>query len=287
LKAEVVGTGTFATQDSEKVADNDPFTDGTTPLQPVGFVFDDAAGTSLTENDLAAARIDSKRAQVLVLEDATTRGQGAAVSAGGALTVDGSAVTQPISAASLPLPASAATSANQLADNHQVTVSNSTLEVVGDVAHGTAVGGNPLLLGVEGRTTLPTAVGDGEVVRLQADDQGRLITSPYAPRDLVVQNRIILTGTGETTLLALDASNFHDLVLLTMSNSSSTGVLVDIRDSTGGTIRESVFLAADGGGAAIPYPATLPQAATNQNWTAQLGGAVSSVYITVVAVKRA
>jgi hypothetical protein len=97
--AAVTNAGTFATQDSEKVADNAGFTDGTTKVQPAGYVFDEVAGTALTENDAAAARIDSKRAQVTVLEDATTRGQRAAVSAANALKVDGSAVTQPVSLA--------------------------------------------------------------------------------------------------------------------------------------------------------------------------------------------
>jgi hypothetical protein len=49
------------------------------------------------ENDGAAARIDSKRAQVGVLEDATTRGRRATVTAGGALLTDASATTQPVS----------------------------------------------------------------------------------------------------------------------------------------------------------------------------------------------
>jgi hypothetical protein len=60
-------------------------------------IFDEVAGTALTENDVAAARIDAKRATVTTLEDATTRGQRAAVSAAGALKVDNSAVTQPVS----------------------------------------------------------------------------------------------------------------------------------------------------------------------------------------------
>lgn len=92
--------GTFAVQDSQVVTDNAAFTDGTTKLRMAGFAFDETAGTALTENDAAAARVDSKRAQVLVIEDATTRGQRASVSAGGAVKVDNSAVTQPISAAS-------------------------------------------------------------------------------------------------------------------------------------------------------------------------------------------
>lgn len=93
----VTNAGTFAVQDSEKVADNAAFTDGTTKVQPAGYIFDEVAGTALTENDAAAARIDSKRAQVGVIEDATTRGRRATVSAGGALLTDASATTQPVS----------------------------------------------------------------------------------------------------------------------------------------------------------------------------------------------
>lgn len=70
------------------LVDNAAFTDATSSVTAVGYYFDEVAGTALTENDIAAARIDSKRAQVLVIEDATTRGQRAAVSAGGALLVD-------------------------------------------------------------------------------------------------------------------------------------------------------------------------------------------------------
>lgn len=70
------------------LVDNAGFTDGTSSVTGVGYIFDEVAGTALTENDIAAARIDSKRAQIGVIEDATTRGQRAAVSAGGALLVD-------------------------------------------------------------------------------------------------------------------------------------------------------------------------------------------------------
>lgn len=79
------------------LVDNAAFTDGTTRVAVNGYIFDEVAGTALTENDVAAARIDSKRSQVTVLEDATTRGQRAAVSAAGRLSVDGSGVTQPVS----------------------------------------------------------------------------------------------------------------------------------------------------------------------------------------------
>jgi len=62
------------TQDAQVVADNAAFTDGTTKLFMAGYIFDESAGTALTENDAAAPRLDSKRASVFTLEDETTRG---------------------------------------------------------------------------------------------------------------------------------------------------------------------------------------------------------------------
>lgn len=76
------------------VVDNGAFVDGTTRLMPGGYIYDEVAGTALAENDAAAARIDSKRSQIGVIEDATTRGRRATVSAAGALSVDGVASSQ-------------------------------------------------------------------------------------------------------------------------------------------------------------------------------------------------
>jgi hypothetical protein len=91
------GTWNVGLTNDPSLVDNAGFTDGTTRVEMAGYIFDEVAGTALTENDAAAARIDSKRAQVLVLEDASTRGQRAAVSAAGRVSVDGSGVTQPVS----------------------------------------------------------------------------------------------------------------------------------------------------------------------------------------------
>lgn len=93
----VTNAGTFAVQDSQVLADNAAFTDGTTKVFMGGYVFDETAGTALTENDAAAARIDAKRAQINIIEDGATRGRYVTVSAANALKVDGSAVTQPVS----------------------------------------------------------------------------------------------------------------------------------------------------------------------------------------------
>ena len=77
-----VATVTNITNQGQLV-DNAAFTDATTRLTMAGYIFDEVAGTALTENDGAAARVDSKRAQVMVVEDATTRGQRQAVDASG------------------------------------------------------------------------------------------------------------------------------------------------------------------------------------------------------------
>jgi hypothetical protein len=69
----------------ETLADNGAFVDGTSQLFPAGYIFDEVAGTALVENDVAAARVDSKRALVNVIEDATTRGRRTIVTAEGAL----------------------------------------------------------------------------------------------------------------------------------------------------------------------------------------------------------
>lgn len=85
--------------DDVVVADNAAFTDGTTKLSMSGFIFDETAGTALTENDAAAARVNANRAIVSAIEDGATRARYATVTAANALKVDGSAVTQPVSLA--------------------------------------------------------------------------------------------------------------------------------------------------------------------------------------------
>lgn len=80
---------TVDTAESQVIFDNAGFTDGSSAVFPAGYIFDEIAGTALTENDAAAARVDSKRAQVFTLEDATTRGRRAAVATTGGVAVGG------------------------------------------------------------------------------------------------------------------------------------------------------------------------------------------------------
>lgn len=163
----------------------------------------------------------------------------------------------------------------------------SALQAQGAAAHDAAVAGNPLLCGAEARTSNPTAVTNGDSVRQMADKCGRLVVVNESPRDLVTKNRITLSSTTETTLIAAGGAGvFRDLVALVLSNESATEVRVDIRDATGGTPVMSIDLAADGGGAVVPLPIPMPQASANNNWTAQLSAAVSTVYLNAMTVDR-
>lgn len=150
LNATVVGTGTFSIQDSEKVADNGGFTDGTTKVLPAGFIFDETAGTALTENDVAASRIDSKRAQVLVIEDATTRGlRVGAVDETGSSAVD-------------------------------------ALAIGGGTPHDSVDSGNPLKLGAQAvaHGSNPAAVAAADRTNLYANRHGILFTMGGHPNTI-------------------------------------------------------------------------------------------------------
>jgi len=163
---------------------------------------------------------------------------------------------------------------------------NAPQKIEGSAAHDVAVSGNPLLQGLEARQTLPTAVANADAVRSMGDDLGRPIIYPFAPRDRIIQNRIVLTSTTETTLIAALASIFRDLIYIGISNDSATLTRVDFRDSTAGTIRFSMAAAASGGGASLTLPVPLLQATVNNNWTAQLSVAVTSVYLTALAIEN-
>lgn len=167
----------------------------------------------------------------------------------------------------------------------QATASSLNAQVVGNVAAGVADSGNPVKIGGVGRTTNPTAVADGQRVDLMVTKSGRLITVLGGPRELKVRNAITLTTTTETTLVAAGAAGvFHDIEYILVSNTSSTGVRVDFRDATAGTVQFSIYVAGSAnGGISTGHPMFQNTAANN--WTAQLSAAVTDVRIVAQAHK--
>ena len=226
--------------DDAIVTDNGAFTDGTTKLNMSGFIFDEVAGTALTENDAAAARVDSKRAQIAVLEDPTTRGRYTTVTASNALKVDGSAVTQPVSMA--------------------------TNTPVGNVAHDAADSGAPIKTGGRARTTEITAVATDDRVDSIHDKVGKQIVLPYAIPESFVSGAITtaMTGTTSTSLVAAPGAGLRNYITtIIVSNSHATvGTDVIIQDGSGGTTLMTIPAAAVYGGAVITLPTPLRQPTT-------------------------
>lgn len=185
--------GTFAIQDTQAITDNAAFTDGTSKVYLGGYVFDETAGTALTENDAAASRIDSKRAQVHVIEDATTRGQRMAVSAIGAIANEGDV-------------------AHDGADSGKPTKMG-------------AVATTDL--------TALTNVASGDRTNLYSDITGRQIVSPYCGPENLVKGIATLTTTGNVAVIAAGAASVRTYITsISVTNTSATATRVDIKDGT-------------------------------------------------------
>lgn len=84
----------------------------------------------------------------------------------GTVVVDGSAVTQPVSAASLPLPPGAATSANQLPNNHNVVVTSAPTTAVTGPLTDTQLRATPVPVSVTGGGDASAANQTTEITRL-------------------------------------------------------------------------------------------------------------------------
>lgn len=191
----------------------------------------------------------------------------------------------------MPTGDAAARTIHVTADNTTLAVTQSTTPwaVAGNVATGAAASGNPILAGLRIATTNPTAGSDTNVVYAMGDKYGRPVVALGAPVDLVLDGSavpLILTTTTETTLDAAGGAGvFHDLVAIWAVNTSATGTRVDIRDATAGSVKFPLYVpAGDMRGVVLTRPKY--QAAANNNWTAQLGTAVTDVRIYAQFEKR-
>ena len=164
-----------------------------------------------------------------------------------------------------------------------ITSTNTKLDSVisgqlSTVAHDAVDSGNSLKIGCQARTTVRTAVADGDRADCLTDKNSRLVVT-LSPRERVVRSGVItLTNTTETTLIAAGGAGvFRDLTYLKCTNTSASLVRVDLRDATAGTVIDTWALAASGGGFNIAFPVPFPQATANNNWTVQLSSSVTDV----------
>lgn len=162
-----------------------------------------------------------------------------------------------------------------------IASNQAAISLWGHGATGASVPANITYQGAQAITSLPTAVSNAQSVGISADKFGRQIVLPHGMRDVILpMTQLTLTSsTSETTLIAAVASTFLDILTLIVINTSATATQVDFRDSTGGTIRASVYVPA-GETRGVSFNGILPQNAVNNNWTAKCGTSVASVIIT-------
>lgn len=140
----------------------------------------------------------------------------------------------------------------ELRDSRFNLNSSSTVPIVGTVsgmaAHDAAVSGNPLLLGAEARSSERAAVAQGDAVRLAADLAGKLVTSPYALSDDLVDGMSAacagVAGTADI-IAAAAAGKRHTLTSLSINNTNATATEWELIDGDG-TVRWSGQVAANG-----------------------------------------
>ncbi len=227
-----------------------------------------------------------------VLSDATVVGGSIGVTKSGTWIIDGVSGT-------ISLPTGASTATNQATANTALgSISTSSAatygalsstgaaaqQVQGNVANDSPDAGNPFKVGGVGRTTLPTAVTDGDRVDAQFDKMGRQVIT-YSLRERRAQGNATLSTTTETTVITAGASGvFRDLVFLLISNGGNNKNRIAIRDSVAGAVIFYVNMASSGGGAVAPLLIRLPQTTAANAWTVQLdsvpgGGGVVDVFM--------
>jgi hypothetical protein len=223
----VSNAGTFVVQDNQVVADNAGFTDGTTKVFVAGYIYDEVAGTALTENDAAAARVNINRSQIHILEDGVTRGRYATVSASNALKVDNSGVTQPVSGT--------------------ITASNTA----GDVAHDGVNSGNPVQVGCEAiaHGTNPTAVAAADRTKMYANRAGIPFCIGGHPNIISVKHTTITTAVTDAAIItvAAGAKIVVTGICATLDNASTVFPTLLVGFGTANTASTTGVILAHGG----------------------------------------
>lgn len=163
-----------------------------------------------------------------------------------------------------------------------------TWTVGANSATGSAVPANAFYKGGIAATALAAAATAGNLTGAMMDKFGRQVVVPHTIRDLVGTANITLSATTvETTLIAAAASVFNDLVMVVVSNTStSTNTRIDFRDATGGTIIFSLMSIGGAPPVGFAPPVPIPQSAVNTNWTAQCATSTTDIRIFAVYAKN-
>lgn len=162
-----------------------------------------------------------------------------------------------------------------------------TWTVGSNSATASAVPANAFYKGLLAKTANPSAASDGNLVGALSDKLGKQIVVGSI-RDLKVQQTTTITAsTSETTVLTAVASTFLDVYGVIIANSSLLATVITFKDSTAGTTRFTIAVpAGETRGFMLPESGAYTQATVNNNWTATSSVSLTSLFITLLAVKN-
>lgn len=119
------------------------------------------------------------------------------------------------------------------------------------------------------------------------DKYGALLTAQVVRANKVQQQTTITASTAETTVLTAVAATFLDVYGVIVVNTSATAADITFKDATAGTARFDIYVpAGETRGFMLASGDAHTQATSNNNWTAQSSASVTSIKITMFAVKN-
>lgn len=119
-----------------------------------------------------------------------------------------------------------------------------------------------------------------------ASDQSAVPVAQSTRANKANQQTTITSSTAETTIVTAVVGKSLDLYGLIITNTSSTGTKVTIKDATAGTTRVVFWVPAnDTRGFMLSESGAIKQSAANNNWTATCGTSVNGIEITALTVQ--
>jgi hypothetical protein len=115
--------------------------------------------------------------------------------------------------------------------------------------------------------------------------QSHPVIAEAADRASKIDNTVTITNTTATPVLAAVASTYQDVYGAIVANTSATATSVDFKDN--GTLRFTLAVpAGETRGFSFSEGAGYKQAAVNTAWSATAAASVSSLVVSLLAVKR-
>ncbi len=171
------------------------------------------------------------------------------------------------------------------AANVQGVDSSGGAYVAGTIASDAVDSGNPVKVGARAVSSLASAtmVAAADRVDQVADIDGSQIMKPLVPFGDIIVERVTNTNGTSTNFTSFSAvANTRNYVsAITVHNSATTNVFLDLRDGSAGSVIYTIPLPALGG-ATISFPVPLRQPTANTALAYDVSAATTSVYISVV-----